>query len=57
MKIKDIINEFKIIRFPNKNKLLKSVRVVIMFSLIYIVMVGALDMSFSGLLKIILNIK
>ena len=54
---KDVKAEFKIITWPSKNETKKALIAVIIFTVIYILLVGGLDSIFSHLFKMILKLK
>lgn len=52
-----IKTEFKKITWPNKEETKKAVLAVVIFSGIYLVLVGGLDYVFQNLFEAILNLK
>lgn len=55
--LKDVKAELKIITWPSKNETKKALIAVIVFTVIYILLVGGLDSIFSHLFKMILKLK
>lgn len=55
--LKDVKAELKIITWPSKNETKKALIAVIIFTVIYILLVGGLDSIFSHLFKMILKLK
>lgn len=54
---KDVKAELKIITWPSKDETKKALIAVIIFTVIYILLVGGLDSIFSHLFKMILKLK
>jgi len=55
--LKDVKNELSIITWPEKNEMKKSLVAVLVFTVIYIILVGGLDFIFKSLFEMILNLK
>jgi len=53
----DVKNELSIITWPEKNEMKKSLVAVLVFTVIYIILVGGLDFIFKSLFEMILNLK
>ena len=53
----DVKNELSIITWPEKNEIKKSLVAVLVFTVIYIILVGGLDFIFKSLFEMILNLK
>jgi preprotein translocase subunit SecE len=54
---RDVKAEVKIITWPSKNETKKSLVAVLIFTLIYIILVGGLDFVFKNLFAMILKLK
>ena len=55
--LKEVKSEVKRITWPSKDETKKAFVAVVIFTLIYTILVGALDSIFENLFKIILNLK
>jgi preprotein translocase subunit SecE len=55
--LKEVKGEFKIITWPSKNETKKALVAILIFTLIYVMLVGGLDFIFKSLFKMILNLK
>jgi preprotein translocase subunit SecE len=55
--LREVKAEVKRITWPSKDETKKALIAVVIFTLIYIMLVGGLDFIFKNLFKIILNLK